>query len=459
MTSKYDGQRITEGVIWKQLLRFFFPILLGSFFQQMYNTADTIIVGRAIGTQALAAVGSSSSLINLVNGFFIGLSSGAAVILSQYYGANDAAGTERSIHTGFFLSLILGVLTALLGIYAGPSILHLIRTPENCIPDAVLYIRIYFCGAVASMVYNMGTGLLRAMGDSVRPTVFLIVTCLINVFLDLLFVVIIPMGIAGAAIATVISQYISAVLVTVCLCRLPSVYRLHWKRLLPDSLLLRRILAIGIPAGLQFITYDLSNIITQSSINSFGDVTTAAWTAYAKTDAVIWMVLGAFGVAITTFVGQNYGAGKIRRIKRSVIICCAMSAGVTVIMSALEVLFRQPIIGIYTADPRVVEVGAYMMQFAVPFIFLFVPVEILGGAMRGCGYSLVPTLITGTFACAFRILWVFFVVSRWHSLFVLICCYPISWLMCATVFTAVYLRGNWLTAPPVSQDAVFFSEK
>lgn len=434
---------ITEGVIWKQILYFFFPILMGSFFQQMYNTADTIIVGRAIGTQALAAVGSSSSFINLVNGFFIGLSSGASVILSQHFGAGDHDGTKKAIHTGFFLSLILGCLTALLGIVSGPHILRLIRTPESCIDDAILYVRLFFSGSIAAMVYNMGTGLLRAMGDSVRPTVFLIISCLLNVVLDLLLVVIWPLGVAGAAIATVISQFISAVLVTVCLCRLPE-HPLQLRKILPDRILMGRILTIGIPAGLQFITYDLSNMITQSSINSFGDVTTAAWTAYAKTDAVIWMVMAAFGVAITTFVGQNYGAGKIHRIRESVRICIAMSAGIIIPMSVLEVIYRAPILGIYTTDPKVIEVGSYMMQFAVPFIFLFIPVEILGGAMRGCGYSLVPTLITGTFACVFRTLWVFFVVQRWHLLSVLVSCYPISWLLCAVVFIGVYLRGRWL---------------
>ena len=436
---------ITEGVIWKQILIFFFPILMGSFFQQLYNTADTIIVGRAIGTQALAAVGSSSSFINLVNGFFIGLSSGASVILSQQFGAGDNTGTRKALHTGFFLSIILGGITALFGILSGPSILRLIQTPENCLSDAAIYVQIYFAGSIATMIYNMGTGLLRAMGDSVRPTVFLIITCLLNVILDLLFVVLWPLGVAGAAIATVISQCISAVLVTVCLCQLPE-HRLQWRHLLPDGLLMRRILAIGIPAGLQFITYDLSNIITQSSINSFGDVTTAAWTAYAKTDAVIWIVLAAFGVAITTFAGQNYGAGKIDRVRKSVRVCCSMSLVCMILMSALEVIFRTPIIGIYTADPQVIQVGSYMMQFAVPFIFLFVPVEILGGAMRGCGYSLVPTLITGFFICVFRISWVFLVVSRWHSLPVLIACYPISWLLCAVVFIGVYLRGNWLNS-------------
>ena len=440
-----DTRQITEGVIWKTLLSFFFPILMGSFFQQLYNTADTIIVGRAIGTQALAAVGSSSALINLINGFVIGLSSGASVVLAQFYGAGDSQGTAKALHASCLLCLVLGGITTLFGVGAGPGILRLIQTPETCIDDAVLYVQIYFSGSVATMVYNMGSGLLRAMGDSLRPTVFLILTCLINVALDLLFVSCWNLGIAGAAWATVISQCISALLIARCLLHIPGGGRSQWKQYRPDPNLLKHILAIGIPAGLQFITYDLSNIITQSSINSFGDITTAAWTAYAKTDAVIWMVLAAFGVAITTFVGQNYGACQYDRIRKSTGICFTMSAGAVIIMSTLEVLFREPILGIYTTDPEVIRVGAYMMQFAVPYIFLFVPVEILGGAMRGCGYSLVPTLITGAFACAFRICWVFIVVRRWHSLLVLIICYPISWLLCATVFLGVWFRGSWLT--------------
>ena len=435
---------ITEGVIWKQLLSFFFPILMGSFFQQMYNTADTIIVGRSIGTQALAAVGSCTSLVYLINGFFIGLSSGATVILSQHYGAGNLAGTERTLHTGFSMSLILGVLTTVFGIGAGPWILRLIQTPENCMDDAVLYIQIYFSGAVASMVYNMGTGILRAMGDSTRPTVFLIITCFLNILLDLLFVVVWKMGVAGAAIATVLSQIVSALLVTICLCRLTDDFRLQFKKLLPHRATLIRILAIGIPAGLQFMTYDLSNIITQASINSFGDVTAAAWAAYAKTDTIIWMIITAFGVAITTFVGQNYGAEKYDRISKSVWTCMAMSSVCVLLLSGAEVSFREFLLRIYTTDNAVVQTGSYMLTIAVPFCVLFVPVEVLGGTMRGTGYSLVPTLITSAFACLFRILWVMLIVSRWHSLFVLVICYPISWLLCSTVFFIVYLRGRWL---------------
>jgi len=452
MQQNWKAVQITEGVIWKQLLLFFFPILMGSFFQQMYNTVDTIIVGRAIGTQALAAVGSSASLINLINGFFIGLSSGATVILSQYYGAAHREGILTTLHTGFLLSVILGAVTMVIGIVLGPGILRLIQTPDNCLDQAGIYVQIYFSGAVFSMIYNMGTGVLRAMGDSRRPMIFLMIACFLNILLDILCVVMLKLGVAGAAIATVLSQCISAILVTMTLCRLERGIALRWKSLRLSGPVLSKILAIGIPAGAQFITYDLSNLITQSSINSFGDITTAAWTAYAKTDAIIWMVLGAFGIAITTFVGQNYGAGQPGRIRSSVRVCMAMSAAAVISMSILEVIFREPILGIYTTDPAVIQVGSYMMRFAVPFIFLFIPVEIMGGAMRGYGYSLVPTLITGAFACVFRIGWVALVVSRWHSLSVLIVCYPISWLLCALVFFLFYFRFRWLRMPPQSAE-------
>ena len=410
--AKRQTVSITEGVIWKQLLLFFFPILLGSFFQQMYTTVDTIIVGRALGTQALAAVGSSTSLINLVVGFFIGLSSGATVVLSQHFGANDREAARKALHTGITLSLILGLLTTFIGIGLGPRVLEWIRTPENCLADAVVYVQVYFSGAVASLLYNMGTGLLRAMGDSRRPMYFLIVSCFLNIVLDILFVVVWQLGVAGAAMATVLSQCISAALVIMALCRLPEDCRLEFHGLLPDNAMLARILSIGLPAGLQFITYDLSNIITQSSVNSFGDVVTAAWTAYVKSDTIIWMVISAFGVAITTFVGQNYGAKQYSRIRRGTWICMGLSAAFVLILSGAEVYYREWILGIYTTDPAVIGVGAYMMLFAVPFCVLFVPVEVLGGTMRGCGYSLVPTVITGLFACAFRIGWIFAVVSR-----------------------------------------------
>lgn len=443
MKLKAANQQITEGVIWKQLLIFFFPILLGAFFQQMYNTADTIIVGRFVGTPALAAVGSTGAFINLVNGFFMGLSTGATVLVSQFYGANDRSGVRKSLHTGMALSLVLGLLVMLAGLLAGPAILRLTKTPANVMDDAVLYTRIYFCGAIASMVYNMGAGILRAMGDSKGPMVFLIATCLVNVLLDLFFVVVLKMGVAGAAIATVLSQVVSGVLVLFALCRMDE--GLKFRELRLDKGLMKRILYVGIPAGLQFVTFDLANLLIQSGINSFGDVTVAAWTAYSKTDAITWMISGAFGVAITTFVGQNFGAQKYARIRQSVWVCMAMSVTLVGAVSGIMLLFREWILGIYTTDLEVIQMGAFVMLWIVPFDAVFMPVEVFAGAMRGTGYSVVPTIITCTCVCLFRVVWIFTVVRKFHTVVMLALCYPISWVLAAVAFYIAYLRGTWLS--------------
>ena len=435
--------QITEGNIWKQILVFFFPIMLGTFFQQMYNTVDTIIVGRFVGTEALAAVGTTGPLVNMINGFFIGLGSGATVILSQFYGAGNRQGIRNALHTGMALSLLLGLLITVLGCGFGPWVLEKMNTPERCLPMASLYIRIYFSGAVASMVYNMGAGILRAMGDSRRPMLFLIAACLVNIGMDVLLVVVLKLGVVGAALATVLSQAVSAALLLRVLLRLPDT-PLTLDQLRLDRGLLQRILAIGVPAGLQFVTFDFSNILIQSGINSFGAVPMAAWTAFGKTDSLIWMISGAFGVAITTFVGQNFGAQKYRRVRQSVRACLTMSVAITGTLSVLILLFRRALLGIYTTDPEVVQVGAYLMSVIVPFAVTFMPVEIFAGAMRGTGYSLVPTAITCFFVCVARILWLIFVVRRWHSLFMLAVCYPITWVMAAMVFFVVYLRGGWM---------------
>lgn len=436
-------QQITEGVIWKQLLIFFFPILMGTFFQQMYNTVDTIIVGRLVGTEALAAVGATGPLVSMVNGFFIGVSSGATVVLSQAYGAGDRKGVSDSIHTGVALSLLLGVMLTAIGICLGGRVMGWMGTPENCMADATTYLRIYFAGSIGTVVYNMGAGILRAMGDSKRPMLFLMVTCILNVVLDLLFVAVLHMGVAGAALATVLSQMISAVLPIVVLLRQKE-DRLELRKLRIERSLLGRILRIGIPAGLQFVTFDFSNILIQSGINSFGDITMAAWTAHGKTDALTWMVTGAFGVSITTFVGQNFGAQKYSRIRKGTWTCLAMGVVMVAALDALLLAFRTPILGIYTDNPEVIAVGSMVMLSIMPYEFLFMPIEVFAGTMRGVGNSLMPTLITGSCVCLFRVVWLMTAVRHWHSLKTLTLSYPLSWALAAAVFLMVYFKGNWL---------------
>lgn len=436
-------QQITEGVIWKQLLIFFFPILMGTFFQQMYNTVDTIIVGRLVGTEALAAVGATGPLVSMVNGFFIGVSSGATVVLSQAYGAGDRKGVSDSIHTGVALSLLLGVMLTVIGICLGGRVMGWMGTPENCMADATTYLRIYFAGSIGTVVYNMGAGILRAMGDSKRPMLFLMVTCILNVVLDLLFVAVLHKGVAGAALATVLSQMISAVLPIVVLLRQKE-DRLELRKLRIERSLLGRILRIGIPAGLQFVTFDFSNVLIQSGINSFGDITMAAWTSYGKTDALVWMISGAFGVSITTFVGQNFGAQKYSRIRQGAWTCLALSIAMVCALNVTLLLFRSQILGIYTDNPEVIAVGSMVMLSIMPYEFLFMPIEVFAGTMRGVGNSLMPTLITGSCVCLFRVVWLMTAVRHWHSLKTLTLSYPLSWALAAAVFLVAYFKGNWL---------------
>lgn len=351
---------------------------------------------------------------------------------------------QDALHTGVALSLLLGAVVMMLGYCFGPRLLGLMNTPESCLDDAVLYIKIYFGGAIASMLYNMGAGILRAMGDSRRPTVFLMAACGVNIVLDIVCVVVLKMGVAGAAIATVFSQVVSAGMVTVALLRQPEDTRLSLKKIRFQGELLKRILYVGVPAGLQFVTFDLANTLIQSGINSFGDVAVAAWTAYVKTDSLTWMISGAFGVSVTTFVGQNFGAQKYDRIRQSVWVCMGMSVALTGAMSALVIAFRPVILGIYTTDPAVIRLGVYVMAWTVPFNVLFMPVEVFAGAMRGTGYSVVPTVITCMCVCVFRVVWIFTVVRTWHRIELLAVCYPLSWLLAATVFAIVYFRGGWL---------------
>lgn len=443
MDMQQKQRQITEGVIWKQLLVFFFPILLGTFFQQMYNTVDTIVVGRLVGTQALAAVGATGSLTSMVNGFFTGVGSGATVVLSQFYGAGDQKGVSNAMHTGIALSVILGAVLMVLGVTLGDKALSLMNMPENCMDDAVTYLRIYFAGSVGTVVYNMGAGILRAMGDSQRPMLFLMATCFLNIVMDLFFVAVLHMGVAGAALATILSQFISALLPIIVLIRMPQ-NGLKIQKLRIDSTLMGRILHIGVPAGLQLVTFDFSNILIQSGINSFGDITMAAWTAYSKTDALTWMISGAFGVAITTFVGQNFGAQKYRRIRHGVWTCLGMSVVLVGCLAAFILTFRTQILSIYTSSSEVVAVGSFILCSIMPFNIIFMPIEVFAGTMRGVGDSLMPTAITGCCVCLFRILWLMTAVQRWHTLKMLTLCYPISWIIAAITFTVIYLRGNWL---------------
>ena len=325
---------ITKGVIWKQLLAFFFPLWFGTFFQQLYNTVDTLVVGRFVGKVALAAVGSTSVIVNLTVGIFTGLAAGAVVAIAQHFGARRWDEVHECVHTAMLLSILIGAFFMVTGFVLTPWALRAMGTTEEALPGAILYLRVYFLGMVPNVIYNMGTGVLRAIGDFRRPLYFLMAASLCNIVLDLLLVVVFHMGVAGVAIATICSQLLSAVLVVISLMRSEMTpYQLFPKRLRIYAMPMRSILMIGVPTALQSVMYNASNIVIQASINSFGTDAVAAWTAYGKMDIIFWMTITAMAQSITTFAGQNYGAGEYERLKKGVRVSVAMTACFTVLLS------------------------------------------------------------------------------------------------------------------------------
>lgn len=440
-----DVNSITGGVIWKTLLAFFFPILLGTFFQQMYNTVDAIIVGKFVGKEALAAVGGATgSLINLIVGFFVGLSSGATVILSQFYGGRRSEEVGQTVHTAIALALVCGALIMVVGFAVSEWLLKLLGTPEDVLAHAVVYLRIYFIGMIPSLIYNVGSGLLRAVGDSRRPLMFLVAACMVNIVLDVLLVVGLELGAAGAALATILSQLVSAVLVVYTLMRSHTVYRLDVRRIRFHTQLLGRIVAIGLPAGLQSMMYSISNVVIQSAVNGFGTDLIAAYTAFGKLDGFYWMIVGAFGVSITTFVGQNFGAKQYDRVHRSVRVCLLMMFGATILLSTVLLLGGEMLYHLFTDDPVVIDYGMQMMRVIAPAYVAFICIEILSGALRGVGDSLVATLFTLFGVCIFRVIWVVFILPMNHTLQTLMLSYPITWALTSLLFIVYYLWGGWL---------------
>lgn len=436
---------ITEGPIWKQLLAFFFPILLGTFFQQLYNTADAMIVGNFVGKQALAAVGGTTAvLINFLVNLFVGLSSGATVVIAQYYGAQKIAEVRRAVHTAIALALTAGVGITVLGIAVSRPALEAMGAPDDILEYALTYIRIYFAGTIASFLYNIGSAILRAVGDTKRPLYFLIIACLTNIVLDLLFVLWLGLGVAGVGIATVLSQAVSAVLVILALFKPGAVYQISLREIRFHADVLKSTLRIGLPAGIQSDMYAISNILLQSCINSFHTDAVAAWTAFGKIDGFYWMISGAYGVAITTFVSQNFGAQKYDRMRRSVRICLWMLLASTAVISLLFCVFARPLLQLFNSDAAVLDMGVMIMYRMAPFYFTFTLIEIFSGAIRGTGDSLVPMLLTCGGVCVLRIVWIYLALPLYPRLEMVVISYPITWVITSVLFLIYYLQGGWL---------------
>lgn len=438
-TTPLQINQITEGVIWKQLLIFFFPIAVGTLFQQLYNTVDAIIVGRCVGKQALASVGGSAAVLsNFVIGFFTGLSAGATVIISQHFGAKNIKQLSRGLHTAYAFSVTVSIAISVMGWLAAPALLRLLKTPSDVMPDSILYLRIYFLGIVFTLVYNMGSSIMRAIGDSRRPLLFLIICCALNIILDLFFVVGLGMGIEGAAIATVLSQAISSLLVTRALMKSYGILRLELKSIRFHADMLKSELRIGLPGGLQSFGYSISNIIIQAVINDFGTDTAAAWAAFGKMDAIFWTVCGSFGIAITTFSGQNYGARKYDRVKKSMRISLGMSLGVCGSLILFLMAFCRPLYVVFTADQNVIDIGVYMLRLITPSYIIFIFVEIFSGALRGIGDVLIPSAITLGGVLLVRLTWILLITPRTGKLSTLMYSYPLAWGATALLLVPYY---------------------
>ena len=436
---------ITEGVIWKQLLFFFFPILLGTFFQQLYNTADAIIVGKFVGKEALAAVGGTTgTLINLFVNLFVGVSSGTTVTIAQHFGGHNYDDVRRTVHTSILMAVVGGLCMTVLGLLVSRPLLTAMGTPSDIMDHALTYLRVYFFVFVAAFLYNIGSGILRAVGDTQRPLYFLMAACLTNIFLDLILVVVFRLGVLGVALATLSSQILAAGLVIFTLMHSNQVYRLFPEELKFTPHVLRSVLKVGIPAGLQSNMYTISNMIIQSAINTFGTNTIAAWTAFGKIDGFFWMILSAYGISVTTFVGQNFGAQKYDRIRQSVRICLGLTLGTAVFCSFFLYFFCEPIFKIFTDDLLVMTEGMQMLRFLVPFYATYICIEVLSGAIRGVGDSLVPMIMTGCGVCLLRIVWVFAALPLRHEMTTVMFSYPLTWSITSLLFVIYYLRGGWL---------------
>lgn len=436
---------MTEGVIWKEILLFSIPLLLGNLFQQLYNAVDSVVVGNYIGAQALAAVGSSAPVINLLVSFFMGLAVGAGVIISRYFGARKKEELHIAVHTSLALTFAAGLVMTLIGVLISPYVLQWVGTPSDVMESSVLYLRIYFLGILSVMVYNMGSGILRAVGDSRNPLYFLIVSSVTNIILDMLFVIVFHMGIAGVGWATLIAQTISAVLTMLLLMRTKEEYQVKLKHIRFHKHMLYEIVRLGLPSGLQNAIVSFSNVIVQSNINAFGSLAMAGCGSYTKIDGFAILPVMSYSMALTTFTGQNMGAKKYDRVKQGAKTGILMSVITIVCISALLLMLGPKVLAIFSSDPTVINYGLYMMHVLAPgYIFLAIS-HAFNGIIRGAGITTVPMIVMVTCWCGLRMAWILTSVPLFHDIGVVFMGWPLTWIASALWLFLYYRKGKWMT--------------
>lgn len=441
---KASATLLTEGPIGRKILAFAFPLFLGNLFQQLYNTADSLIVGNFIGSDALAAVSSSGSLIFLLVGFFNGISVGAGVVIARFFGARDKDGVERSVHTTVAFGLAAGVLLTVIGILFTPFILRLMGTPADVLPSSILYFRIYFCGSLAFVMYNICVGILQSVGDSKHPLYYLIFSSVVNVVLDLLFVAVLHLGVGSAALATVISQFLSAGLCFLRLTRTQEEYRIVIRRIRFDLPMLKQVIQNGLPTGLQNSIIAFANVVVQSNINAFGKMAVAGCGSYSKIEGFGFLPINCFTMALTTFISQNLGARQYDRAKKGARFGILCSISIAELVGILIYLFSPALIALFNDDPQVVAYGVTQARTVTLFYFLLAYSHCLAAIFRGAGRSAVPMTVMLVCWCIIRVTYITIIVKFVPVINVIFWAYPLTWSLSSIIFTIYFFKSDWM---------------
>ena len=434
---------LTTGSIASGIIYFAIPIILSNFLQQLYNTADLMIVGKFAGKNPMAAVGATGHIANLLIGLFLGLTTGASVVVAQVFARDDRQSLKKSVHTSYAIAILGGILLSIIGILVSPKLLEMLNTPPEIMDDAVSYMRIFFLGVTPLLIYNMGAGILRAVGDSRRPFNFLCVSAVVNIVLDLVLVGYFNMSVRGAGWATFSSQLVAAVLVTYNLVKSERIFRLKLKDIKFHKDMMGLIFKIGIPTGIQSAVISLSNVLIQAKINAFGADAIAGNAAETKIDGFIFMALQAIALAATTFAGQNYGAKKHDRIKQGVKVSMAMVLGLAIVLSVLGYIFADQLIAIFNDDPDVVRYGASAFRILATGYWIFGMSEVLGAFIRGAGKAVPPMMISVFSMCVLRIVWVYVTLNIWPQIETIYISYPISYFATFFLTYLYYKFGKW----------------
>ena len=435
---------MTSGRIYEQLIFFSIPLLLGNFFQLMYNTIDSVVVGNFVGPTALAAVGASTPIINFMIAFFMGLATGAGVVVSRYYGARRSDDVHNSVHTFLMFSLLFGIALSVIGVLMAPLFLQWMGTPEDTFAQASSYLIIYFAGNVFVTIYNAGTGILQAVGDAKTPLYILIATSILNIFLDLFFVINLQMGVAGAAWATIISEAISMCLVIYVLMHTDKEYKVHLNQLKMQGKYLKEIIKIGVPAGLQGMVVSVSNVIVMAYINGFGSASVAGFSSANKFDNFLGLPVNSFALAITTFVGQNLGAKKYDRVKKGVHATLILSIVTVVILGGVVFAFAEPCISFFSKDPEVIAAGATCIKVMCPFYFALCLHQVWSGALRASGRSSVPMITSIMAFVVIRQIFLMIVLNLYHDMSIIGWGYSLTWMLAAAFTAYYYFHSHWL---------------